>query len=63
MVARRGRFFGFADYELQLQLINAYGRHNIWFYFFDFEEDNSIKREEIPQIPVPIPNISFTLKF
>jgi hypothetical protein len=61
--SRFGRFFGFADSELQLQLINALARRNIWFYFFEFEGDNTIKRNEVPQIPVPIPNVSFTLKF
>ena len=58
-----GRFFGIADYELQLQVLNAYNRRNIWFYFFDFEDDNSVERTEVPMIPVPIPNISFTLSF
>ncbi len=58
-----GRFFGFADYELQLQVLNVYNRRNIWFYFFEFEDDNTVSRTEVPQIPVPIPNISFTLNF
>jgi hypothetical protein len=61
--ARVGRFFGFADYELQLQVLNVYARRNVWFYFFGFEDDNTIDRTEIPQIPVPVPNISFTLTF
>ena len=58
-----GRFFGWADYELQLQVINAYKRRNIWFYFLEFEDDNTVKRNEIPQIPIPLPNVSLTLKF
>jgi len=61
--SKRGRFFGVANYELQLQIINVFKRRNIWFYFFEFENDNRIKRSEIPQIPVPLPNISFTLRF
>jgi hypothetical protein len=61
--ARKGRFFRFAESELQLQLINVYNRRNIWFYFFEFEDDNTVKRNEIPQIPVPIPNISFSIRF
>src|SRR5690625_976166 len=61
-LTRRAGFFGFAEYELQLQVINAYARENIWFYFFEFEEDG-IKRNTIPQIPVPIPNISLTIDF
>jgi hypothetical protein len=60
---RSGRFFGLADYELKLQVINAYARRNIWFYFFEFEEDGTVSRNEIPQIPVPIPNLALTLTF
>jgi hypothetical protein len=62
-MSKSGRFFKFADFELQLQVLNVYNRRNIWFYFFEFEDDNSIDRTEIPQIPVPLPNISFTLTF
>ena len=60
--ARRGRFFGFADYELQLQLINAYSRKNVWFYFPQ-TEDATLDRTRVNQIPIPIPNVSLTLKF
>ncbi len=60
---RAGRFFNWADYELQLQVINVYGRRNIWFYFIEFEQDNTVKRNEIPQIPIPLPNVSLTLTF
>jgi hypothetical protein len=38
-------------------------RENIWFYFYDLNDDGSIEREDIPQIPVAIPNISFTVTF
>jgi hypothetical protein len=62
-ISKLGRFFGFADYELQLQVINVYARKNLWSVFIEFEEDNTVKRTEIPQIPVPIPNIAFTLRF
>jgi len=44
-------------------VINVYNRRNIWFYFFEFLDDNTIERTEIPQIPIPIPNVSFTLRF
>jgi outer membrane cobalamin receptor len=62
-VARSGRFFGVADYELQIQVINAYSRRNIWFYQYDSEPDGTLERTEVPQIPVPIPNLSFSLTF
>lgn len=61
--ARRGRFFGFADYELQIQVINLYNRRNVWFYFYEFGTDEAIERTEVPQIPVPLPNLSLTLNF
>jgi hypothetical protein len=62
-VARTGRFFGIADYELQLQAINAYARRNIWFYQYPTNPDGTIERTETPQIPVPIPNLALTLTF
>ena len=62
-IAKAGRFFGFADYEAQFQVINVYARSNVWFYFNNFEEDNTITREVIPQIPIPLPNLSLTLRF
>jgi outer membrane receptor protein involved in Fe transport len=62
-VARTGSFFDFAEYELQFQVINAYSRRNIWFYQYNTEPDGSIDRTETPQIPVPIPNLSFSLTF
>jgi hypothetical protein len=58
-----GTFFGIGDYELQLQALNTYFRRNIWFYFYEFERDGSVTREEVPQIPILIPNISFTVRF
>ena len=57
------RFFRFADYELQLQAINLYARRNTWFIFFEFEQDNTVTRNDVPQIPIPLPNVSLTLKF
>ena len=59
---RRGTWFG-ADFELQFQLINVYGRSNVWFYFFETEDDGTVSRETVPQIPVPLPNISFSMTF
>jgi hypothetical protein len=39
----------------------VYARRNIWFYLFEFEDDGTVTREDVPQIPVPVPNISVTL--
>ncbi len=62
-VARTGRLFGVADYELQVQAINAYSRRNIWFYQYTSESDGTLDRTETPQIPYPIPNLSLSLTF
>jgi outer membrane cobalamin receptor len=62
-VRRTGSFFGIGRYEAQIQLVNAYGRRNIWFYFFEANEDNTVERNAVPQIPVPLPNLSLTLNF
>lgn len=62
-VRRTGSFFDIGQYEAQLQLVNAYGRRNIWFYFFEAENGNTIERNAVPQIPVPLPNLSLTLTF
>jgi len=62
-VRKKGDFFGVADYEAQFQLVNAYGRENIWFVIFEPTQGNTIERNVVPQIPVPLPNISLTLMF
>ena len=62
-IAKIGRFFGLADYEAQFQVINVYARSNVWFYFNNFKDDNTISREVIPQIPIPLPNLSLSLRF
>lgn len=59
---KSGRLFG-AESELQLQVINVYKQRNIWFNFYEFDSDGTISKEEVPQIPIPIPNVSFTLRF
>ncbi len=53
----------FADYELQMQVINVYARSNVWFIFNDVEDEGNLTSTTIPQIPVPLPNFSFTVEF
>lgn len=65
--SRFGKFFKMES-ELQLQVINAYARRNDWFIFYDFDEEGSAERvvaerNTVPQIPVPLPNVSFTVRF
>ena len=62
-VRKKGDFFGIASYEAQMQLVNAYGRRNIWFVIFEPSQDSRIDRNVVPQIPVPLPNLSLTLSF
>ena len=62
---KEGRFplWG-ADYELQLQLLNAYNRKNVWFYFYNPDaETGLLERTTVNQIPVPLPNVALTLHF
>jgi hypothetical protein len=60
---RAGGFFGIGDYELQLQVVNVYARRNLWFVFYDFADEGTAERQEVTQIPVPIPNIALTVSF
>lgn len=62
-VTWNGGLFGIADYELQLQVINAYSRRNTWFISHQFQADGTVKNVDVPQIPIPLPNIAFSLKF
>ena len=62
-VTWKGRLFKVADYELQLQVINAYSRRNTWFILHLFQPDGSVQNNDVPQIPIPLPNVSFSLKF
>ena len=61
-VRKKGTVFG-ADYEAQVQLVNAYARRNVWFVLFEPTDENDIERTVVPQIPVPLPNVSLTLSF
>lgn len=58
---RRGDFFGIADSEFQLQIINVYSRRNIWFFSYDFEE-NPPTVQEVPLLPI-LPSVTYTLNF
>ncbi len=62
-VRKKGNFFGIADYEAQIQLVNAYSRRNVWFVLFEPTDEEQISEDVVPQIPVPIPNLSLTLSF
>ena len=58
---RNGKAFKKFDSELQLQLINAYNRKNIWFYRFDFDQ-NPVSKLRTDQLPI-LPNVAYTIKF
>lgn len=59
--ARTGKFFGLGTAELQIQIINAYNRRNVWFTQFDFD-DNPVKQSNVTLLPI-IPAISYTVSF
>ena len=61
-VRRLATLFGL-ETEFQVQLLNAYDRRNVWFYFYETGEDGDVEREEVPQLPVPLPNVSLTVEF
>lgn len=58
---RLGTLFKTWDTELQLQIINVYNRRNVWFYNWEFS-DNQAEKSEVVQLPI-LPNISFTINF
>lgn len=59
--SRKGTFAGIGDSEWQFQLINVYSRRNVWFYFYDFD-DNPANRINVRMLPI-IPAISYTVSF
>ncbi len=58
---RLGRFFGIGESELQIQVVNAYNRRNVWFYEYDLES-NPVSVDPIKMLPL-LPNISYTVSF
>ncbi|MEM0960958.1 MAG: TonB-dependent receptor [Bacteroidota bacterium] len=57
----RNGSLSFADYELQLQLVNVYSRRNLWFLNYERDE-NPIGVTEVRQLPI-LPNVSISLDF
>ena len=60
-VTRLGRFFNLGETELQVQVVNAYNRRNVWFYEYDLE-NNPVTIDPIKMLPL-LPNISYTISF
>lgn len=58
---REGRLLFLRDTELQLQVVNAYSRRNVWFVTYDFGE-NPVQQTQVTQLP-RLPNVSFTVRF
>ncbi|MBX2819201.1 MAG: TonB-dependent receptor [Rhodothermaceae bacterium] len=58
---RYGRFFKFGESELQIQVVNAYNRRNIWFYEYDLDV-NPVAIDPVRMLPL-LPNISYTVSF
>ena len=58
---REGRLLFLEDTELQLQVVNAYSRRNVWFIDYDFDE-NPVGQTRVTQLP-RLPNVSVTVRF
>ena len=61
-VSKAGRLFGAANYELNVQVFNAYRRRNPWVVFYG-ESDGRIKRKVLNQISIPLPSVTLSLSF
>ena len=59
-VTKRGTW-SFADYALQLQVVNVYNRRNLWFETYDFQA-NPVGVSQVRQLPI-LPNVSLSLDF
>ena len=60
-VTRQGTFFGMGNTELNLQLLNAYSRRNIWFYNYDLDKAANYK-DPVQLLPL-LPSISYNIYF
>ena len=58
---REGRIGPLRDTELQLQVVNTYGRRNVWFVTYDFDV-NPVEQTRVTQLP-RLPNVSLTVRF
>jgi hypothetical protein len=57
-----GRLAQGVRYTLTTTVSNVYARRNVWFYRFINSADGRT-REDIPQIPVPVPYVTFAFDF
>jgi hypothetical protein len=57
-----GRLAQGVRYTLTTTVSNVYARRNVWFYRFINSADGRT-REDIPQIPVPVPYVTFAVDF
>ncbi len=62
-ITRTGRLSNRLNYEAQLQVVNALGTDNSWLKVYDFSRDYSVETTHMPQIPIPLPNLSFAMEF
>ena len=61
--SKAGTLLGVAEYELSVQVFNAYRQRNQWFVFYGENSDGEIVRTVLPQISIPLPSLSLNLAF
>jgi outer membrane cobalamin receptor len=62
-VTRKGQLARTVSYEAKLQVVNVLSRSNSWLRVYDFGADYGVQATDMPQIPVPLPNLSFGIEF
>lgn len=59
---KSGGLFGAARYRVDLQVINVLGHANVWYRAYEVDRSYEVRRTSMPQIPVPLPNLSVRLE-
>ncbi len=61
-IRKAGKIGDFANYMLQVQVVNAYEKQNPWVVLYGQQWGGELVRTEVPQIPVPLPSFSLSLE-
>jgi hypothetical protein len=58
-LTRQLGFFGLGTSELQIQVVNAYSRRNVWFYQYDRDQVPA-ERQDVRMLPI-LPSLTYTI--